>query len=220
MLGNLGDRLREYSPDDREILRIAGMWTGGTELLTVDLVGSQGSERVCVEHDGKLGCMVSGSPTLAQSVAELLPGRVSIRPAIASDEALAFQIPPLGDRGSPFLVGTHADALIEVEWTTPRSYQAHTIHTVWACWSQGLVIARVEELHVEDDATSWIAWWPAQGTVARSASLMANLGGIAEHLPPVSNRRWEPQEGPELEALAQQLERLDLPAWPAEGWLS
>lgn len=220
MLGSLGDRLRDYAPDDRELVRIAGMWRGEAELLVVDLVGAQGSERVCVEHDGTLECMVSGPPSLAQSVAELLPERASIRPAVASDAALGFEVPSLGDRGSSFLVGTHADALIGVEWATPRRYQAHTIHTVWACWSQGLVIARVEELHVESDSTSFIAWRPEQSTVMRTTSLTAELDGIAEHLPPMSQRRWTPEAAQDPAAPTRELEQLELPPWPEEGWLS
>ena len=174
MLGSIGDRLREYSLDDRVVTRVAGMWHGEAEILVVDFVGPQESERVLVEHDGKFQCKVSGPPTLAQFVAERLPARAIIIPAVALDPAHAFEVPVLDDQSSPFGVGTHADALMRIEWSTPRVYQAHAIRTVWASWPQGLVIARVDELN-EGDSTDSIAWWPGPGTVVHTASLMADL---------------------------------------------
>ncbi|MEM9456983.1 MAG: hypothetical protein AAGF11_22590 [Myxococcota bacterium] len=231
MLGSVGDRLRECSLDDRVVQRIAGMWWGDAELVVIELVESQGSapitesitkraggERIVIEHDGKHEYMVAGPPTLCQLVAELLPAEASIRPAVALEPVLTFEVPSLADTGAPFGVGAHADALMGVQWASPKVYQSHAIHAVWASWPQGLVIARVEEQDVDSDSTSWLAWWPGSRTVARTSSLIADLSGVAPKLHPVARDRWMRSSGGQV-PVDDSLETLELPAWPEEGWL-
>jgi hypothetical protein len=201
------------------VSRVAGMWAGEAELLAVDLQGPQGSERVLVEHDGQSRCKVAGTPALSQFIAEMLPTQAMIIPAAASDAALAFEIPALEDRGAPFGVGAYVEALMGVEWTTPRHYQAHAIRKIWASWSTGLVVAEIEDLHFETDAVLRMAWWPDTSTIVRTAELSTDPYGVSPKLHPVSRKRWRPDD--ELWAQPDPaLERLELPAWPEQGWLS
>ncbi|MCA9709668.1 MAG: hypothetical protein KDK70_27770 [Myxococcales bacterium] len=219
MLGRLGDRLRTRSAEGRSVQRLLGTWKGTAEFLAVDLTGPQGPERVWVEHDGRDECKVAGPLEGTQLVTALLPARAMIRPAEPSEAALAFQVPTLGAPSSAAGLGSHAETLMGLEWASPRTYQAHAVRAIWAHWPHGLLLVRIEELHVDEESIGRIAWWPGSGAVVRTASLMASPAGVGEKLSAESSSRWLPEEA----AWAQPdeaLDALELPAWPEEGWLS